>query len=97
MLELALTPVLRVLVQRLLPHLPVNQRHHPRLPPRYHSRLHAQSVDPICSVFCGRWACQYMWTWLLLGMSAQIGPCRYTKIEHHGVSLTVGQTLLHYE
>jgi hypothetical protein len=46
----ALMPLLRVLVvQRLLPRLPVNQHHHLRLQPRYRSRLHAQSVDPICT------------------------------------------------
>jgi hypothetical protein len=42
--------LLRVLVvQRLLPRLPVNQHHRLRLPLRYRSRLHAQSVDPICT------------------------------------------------
>jgi hypothetical protein len=48
--QLALMPPLWVLVvQRLLPRLRVNQHHHLRLPPRDLSRLHAQSVDPICT------------------------------------------------
>ena len=43
----ALMLVLPVLV--VLPRLPANRPHHLRLPPRYHSCLHAQSVDPICT------------------------------------------------
>ena len=42
-------PVPVLVVQQFLPHLPVNLPHHLRLPPRYRSCLHAQSVDPICT------------------------------------------------
>ena len=51
-MQLALTRRLRV-VPGLLLRLPVNQHPHPRLPPRHRSRLHAQSIDPICSMFLG--------------------------------------------